>query len=187
MKSGRKFNLDINTDDLTESANKSPRPGPAAERATPRKSPLISPGGAQRSPLNAGRKSPISALNERMQGGIALSGLPSTSNYQRRGTVNAMKSPKDFREMWRKPEGEDSAESDGGNEIAQKIETREGGEQVFIADAPEVDFSALNDNERQHFDFRRDHPSYNEKDQPVVRRDILTDDVSTKHAYEIFS
>ena len=91
-----------------------------------------------------------------------MSGLPSTSNYRGRGAVNAMKSPKDFREMWRKPEGEDSGND--SDDVNTKCETRNDGELVFTADAPDVDFGALNENEASSFDFRRDHPSYTEKD-----------------------
>lgn len=61
---------------------------------------------AKRSPIN--RTSPLNAIKSKLQRDSIISDLPSTNNYaaRRQTLMTATKSPRDFREMWRRPDNE---------------------------------------------------------------------------------
>ena len=64
------------------------------------------------------------------------------------------KSPRDFKELWREPEGKEDEEDD----IDRKQFKKESQNEVlFMTDEPDVDFDLLNIAEAESHDFRKDH------------------------------
>ena len=57
---------------------------------------------------------------------------------------------------------------------------------MFEMDGPEIDFDALNEDEAESINPRRDHPNATIEDL-IDGQDIFTDEVSTQNAYTKFS
>ena len=69
-----------------------------------------------------------------------------------------MKSPRDPRDMWKKPENAGANSDSEVEEIVTKV-VQQGDFEIFESDAPDVDYEELNENEAASINPKRDHPN----------------------------
>jgi hypothetical protein len=93
-----------------------------------------------------------------------------------------LKSPRDPREMWKKPDIADNKSDSDGPEIVTKVRQVLDFE-IFETDAPDVDFDEINQREAESNNMRTDDLKEKEKLQLVAGVDLIVDDISTSKAY----